>query len=86
MAPKKRQIKHLYSVLHRETHLMIESRSFTITASGADVMEKVHDKVQVNQFIIKALVVEFQQFHLFIAALYSDLLLHCGPIRTAHLS
>lgn len=86
MAPKKRQIKHLYSVLHREIHLMIESRSFTITAGGADVMEKVHDKVQVNQFIIKALVVEFQQFLLFIAALYSDLLLHCGPIRTAYLS
>lgn len=49
-------------------------------------MEKVHDKVQVNQFIIKALVVEFQQFLLFIAALYTDLLLYCGPIRTAYLS
>lgn len=65
---------------------MKESRWFTITAGAADVVEEVHDEVQVHLLVIKALVVKFQQLLLFIAALCGDGLVHRQPTRTAHLS
>lgn len=65
---------------------MKKSRGFTITAGAADVVEEIHDEVQVHQLVIKALVVQFEQLLLSIAALRGDGLVHRQPTRAAHLS
>lgn len=68
----------------RHTHQLVGSRRFTIAAGGADVVQEVHDEVQVDQLVVKALVVQFQQLRLFIAAPRGQVLTRRRPTTTAH--
>lgn len=49
-------------------------------------MEEVHDEVQVNQVVVKALLVQFQQLLFFIVALCGAVPIRRRPTGTAHLS
>lgn len=58
----------------------------TVTAGGADVVQQIHDEVQVHPLIIKTVVVQFEQLLLFSAQLYTATLHQSGLIQAAHLS
>ena len=58
----------------------------TFTGGGADVVQQIHDEVQVHKLIIKAVVVEFEQLLLLGAQLCTTTLHQCGLIQAAHLS
>lgn len=60
--------------------------SLTVIGSGANVVQQIHDEIQVHPLIIKAVVVQFEHLLLLSAHLCSGTLHQSGLIRASHLS
>lgn len=55
----------------------------TITGGRADVVQKIHYEVQINQLVVKAVVVQFEQLLVFSAQLRVATLRQSGLILAA---
>ncbi len=58
----------------------------TISGGGADVVQHIHDEIQVHPLIIKRMVVQPEQLLIFGVQLWTATLHQSGLIRAAHLS